>query len=277
MGPSPNSLLGKDALFCIMNRNSIPMAQENKNLNQVYYEKYYQFPGRSRWMERIWLEAMGDEYPAGLDQYGYLTNYDLRVMASLLPLTENSQLLDVGCGKGGPGLRLAEQLKCCLTGIDIVAEAVEQARAFQSSFELKCPACFEVGSWDEIPLEDNSVDAVISIDSLWAAPDKIRALAEVKRVMKPGARFVFTNWDLLEQEPVPLLEMSGLSCVGRDDTPHWKSYQEKVYAGIKKYKAELVEEMGEGADMLLYEAEASPAHLDRSARRMYLFELVKEE
>jgi ubiquinone/menaquinone biosynthesis C-methylase UbiE len=241
--------------------------------NQIYYQHYYRFQGRSRWMEKIWSEAFGDDYPAGLEHYGYLTQHDLRAIAARLQLSPGSVLLDIGCGKGGPGLRLAEQLRMQLTGIDIIPEAVQQAEKFKESFNLDYPAQFLVGEFDKIPLPDQSVDSVISIDSLWAAPNKILALREVKRVMKPGAKFIFTHWDLLASDPVDLLVHSGLSFVGREDTPDWKVFQQKVYEGILRYQEELVLEMGAGADMLLYEAYASPPYLDLSVRRIYEWEL----
>ena len=49
---------------------------------------------------------------------------------------------------------------------------------------------------------------------------------------------------------------------------------EAELAGILAHEAELVEEMGAGANMLLYEAKSSPAYLDISVRRIY--ELVLE-
>ena len=117
------------------------------------------------------------------------------------------------------------------------------------------------------------MDAIMSIDSLWTVPNKIVALSMAKRVMKPGTTFVFTHWDLLAQDPIALLEESGLKFVQRMETPNWKAYQQKVYAGIKRYQDELVAEMGAGANMLLYEAQASPEYLDLSVRRIYQFEL----
>ena len=248
------------------------MTEPQKNINTIYYEQYYAFPKRSEWMEKIWSEAFGESYPPGLQHYGYLTQHDLKVLAERLALPEGSSLLDIGCGIGGPGLHLAQELKLQLTGIDIVEDAVSQANQFQKKFNLSYPAHFMPGEFMNIPLEDESVDGVISIDSLWVTLDKIEALRAVKRVMKPGAKFVFTHWDLLSTDPVALLETSGLKFVYREDTPDWKEYQRRVYAGIKKYEANLVEEMGESANMLLYEAQASPPYLDLSVRRIYHFE-----
>lgn len=244
----------------------------DKDQNFLYYQRYYQFDGRSQWMERIWREAFGDAFPEGLDHYGYVTKHDLASISDRLHCPAGSTLLDMGCGKGGPGLQLASQKGLRLIGMDIVPEAVAQANAFQAKFELEYSAHFMVGDFYQIPLPDDSVDAVVSIDSLWAVPNKIQALTMMKRVMKPGASFVFTHWDLLSTDPVALLELSGLKFIHREETAGWKDYQHRVYAGIQRYRSELVDEMGDSADMLLYEADASPPYLDLSIRRIYEFQ-----
>lgn len=240
--------------------------------NQLYYQLYFRFPGRSQWMDRIWAEALADQYLPELEQYGYLTRHDLEVLTERLDLSPGSTLLDIGCGKGGPGLKIATQLNLKLTGLDPVPEAVEQAQNFQSQFQLTHPATFQVGEFYDLPLPDASMDAVISIDALWVVPNKITALEKVKRVLKPGAKFLFTFWDLLAVESVPLLEQSGLRFIHREDTPNWKEYQQRIYEGILKYEQELLEEMGEGATMLIHEAKTSPPYLDLSVRRVYEFQ-----
>ena len=55
---------------------------------------------------------------------------------------------------------------------------------------------------------------------LWAVPDKAGALREIARILKPGARFAFTNWDRDRTPPGyppplgdhrPLLEEAGFA------------------------------------------------------------------
>ena len=248
------------------------MPEAPKDQNYYLYKQYYQFEERSEWMEKIWAEALGENYPAGLDQYGYFTFHDLRRIAAFAETSPGEKLLDIGCGKGGPGLKLAEELQLQLTGIDIIPEAIDQANAFASQFNLAYPAHFQIGGFMDIPVAENSMDCVISIDSLWAAPDKIQALAAIKNILKPGGRFIYTSWDLLEQDPIELLSLSGLKFLHREETPNWKDYQQKVYAGILKYREELDTEMGAGADMLIYEAQASSQYLDVIVRRVYVWE-----
>lgn len=248
------------------------MAEQEKNINELYYIDYFSLNERSTWVERIWKAAFGEAYPEGLHHYGYFTKFDLEYFVQNCSLNPDQVLLDIGCGKGGPGLKIAEITQAKLLGIDIVPSAIEQATLFQNKFDLKNKAEFAVGEFKNIPLEDGSVDCVISIDAFWTASDKMRALKEVKRVLKPNAKFIFTNWDLLNADPIQQLKQSGLSFISRIETHNWKTYQEKVYEGINKHKEELVKEMGAAANMLLYEATASPPFLDESVRRIYVME-----
>ncbi|MEM6273026.1 MAG: class I SAM-dependent methyltransferase [Bacteroidota bacterium] len=244
--------------------------------NHEFYDKYYRFSGRSKWMEKIWREAFGDQYPEGIDHYGYVTRHDLNRFRELLPQVPGQTLLDIGCGRGGPGFWLAERLEARLIGVDIVASAIERAHTFQSEFSLAFPAEFHQGHFLELPLEDDSVDCAMSVDSFWTPHDKVKALAEVRRVLKPGGRFVFTHWDLLQREILPFFDQSGMVFIEREDTPNWLEYQEKVYAGINAHKTELVLEMGEASHMLVYEAAASTPYLKHSVRRIYVMEAPRE-
>jgi len=248
------------------------MADQTTDVNAFYYQHYYQFKGRSQWMEKIWSEAFGEHYPPGLEHYGYVTQTDLDTIAAMLPCVPGDSILDIGCGKGGPGIKIAQARQLQLNGIDIVAEAVEQAKEFVKGFDLEHPVQFLHGQFYSIPFDDAVFDAVISIDSIWAATDKLQALTEVKRVMKPGTQFIFTHWDLVNVESIPIFEESGLKFVSRSETPHWKEFQRKVYEGISSHETELVLEMGAAANMLIYEATASPPHLDNSVRRLYCME-----
>lgn len=220
-------------------------------------------------MAKIWSVAFGDEFPLNLDHYGYTSLTDLKTIAEKIELDEGAILLDVGCGKGGPGLEIAQKLNLSLIGIDLIPGAIIQANKMKERYKLAFPASFEVGEFKEIPLEDNYADVVLSFDAFWSVEDKVKALDEVKRVMKPGSKFIFTHWDIQNFDPTSIFEKSGMRLISRTETPDWNEYQKKVYEGIIRHQRELVSEMGDSAAMLIYEATSSMAYLNSSIRRIY--------
>ncbi len=98
------------------------------------------------------------------------------------PLT----LLDVGCGTGGLLARLAETFPTWkLIGLDSSPHAVSLARA-------KAPVSVVLGSVNELPFEDRSLDVVLGMDVLYHREvDEARALAEVGRCLRPGGMAFF--------------------------------------------------------------------------------------
>ena len=91
-----------------------------------------------------------------------------------------SDVLDLGAGTGKLTTRLVER------GLDVVAvdpipDMLEVLRA-----SLPDTPALE-GTAEEIPLEDNSVDAVL-VAQAWHWVDPARALPEVARVLRPGGR-----------------------------------------------------------------------------------------
>lgn len=50
-----------------------------------------------------------------------------------------------------------------------------------------------VGTAEQLPVADNSMDAVISTQVLCSVNDPVRVLQEIQRVLKPGGRFLFVE------------------------------------------------------------------------------------
>ena len=97
----------------------------------------------------------------------------------LLP-ADAQKVLDLGAGTGKLTTRLVER------GLDVVAvdpipDMLERLRAALPETRAL------LGTAEEIPLEDNSVDAVL-VAQAWHWVDPQRAIPEVARVLRPGGR-----------------------------------------------------------------------------------------
>ena len=98
-------------------------------------------------------------------------------------------VLDIGCGAGTDLLLAARHVQPRGRAIGVDMTQAMRARALAGA-----AACgldnVEVRDGDatRLPLDDRSVDVVISNGVLNLVPDKPRALAEIARVLKPGGR-----------------------------------------------------------------------------------------
>ena len=104
--------------------------------------------------------------------------------------TEGTRVLEVGCGPGRLSIRLARRHGLEVTGLDLDAAMIERARA--NAGEEPGPS-FLVGDVASLPFPDGSFDLVVSTLSMHHWADQAAGLAEIGRVLRPGARALV--WD----------------------------------------------------------------------------------
>lgn len=118
-----------------------------------------------------------------------------------------SEVLDVGCGLGGPSRMLADEFDCQVTGIDLSNEYVRTAKALSKLVKLDHKTNFVVGDAANLPFEDNSFDVVWTQHVQMNVPDKKRFYSEISRVLRPDGTFmyydIFKNNDLSVAYPMP--------------------------------------------------------------------------
>ena len=99
-----------------------------------------------------------------------------------------STALDVACGPGAFALALAPKVRF-VYGIDLTAEMLRRARAFQNDKGIG-NAGFHRGEAEQLPYPDASFDLVTCQCSIHHMPKPELALREMVRVMKPEARLL---------------------------------------------------------------------------------------
>lgn len=140
----------------------------------------------------LWREAWGTEYPEDVQPFSSCTRTLLAQLSEQASIAHQGSLLDLGCGTGGPGLWLARELRCRLTGIDRSAGGVEIAKNRAGDWLARDSTSFAVRDFADTQLKDESCDVAISIDALPFATDVDSALRETRRVLRPAGRLIFT-------------------------------------------------------------------------------------
>ncbi|MFD7814714.1 SAM-dependent methyltransferase [Streptomyces sp. NPDC059785] len=121
------------------------------------------------------------------------------VLIERLLVDDSAHVLDLGCGVGGPGLRVARETGARVTGVSISQEQVKTANRLAEEAGLADRAVFRHADAMKLPFEDASFDAVMALESIIHMPDRQQVLTEAARVLQPGGRLVLT--DVFERAP----------------------------------------------------------------------------
>ena len=97
-------------------------------------------------------------------------------------VSDQSRVLDVGCGTGNYLTAIHAETVCAATGVDPSEGMLATAR--QRAPEL----VWLQGSGERLPLDDASVDLVYSVDVIHHIGDRVASFREAKRVLAPGGR-----------------------------------------------------------------------------------------
>jgi len=120
-------------------------------------------------------------------------------LAAQMGLKRGMNVLDVGCGVGGPALEIARFTECHVTGLNINEYHIQRGTARAKSLKLDHLCKLVHGDFMKLPFEDNSFDAVYQIEATAHAPSKEGVYAEIFRVLKPGGVFGSYEWCLTDK------------------------------------------------------------------------------
>jgi SAM-dependent methyltransferase len=135
----------------------------------------------------VYQQVRTETYGVDFGQTSWVTTEESTQIPSLLALTANSSVLEIGCGSGVYALHLAQTTGCGITGLDINALGVHNANQLAQTNGLDKQVRFEVCDVSKpLPFADETFDAIFSNDVLCHIPGRPSLLREMYRVLKSG-------------------------------------------------------------------------------------------
>lgn len=156
-----------------------------------------------------WGILLGDElhygyFVTGSEDLPTATGQLTQQMIDAARFQARQEVLDVGCGTGGPACRLGREFGVDVLGITTSEVGVAAATARAAAAGLT-GVRFEVRDGTDNALPDASFDRVWVMESSHLMPDRQRLLSESARVLRPGGRLVLC--DVIRRREIPFAEL----------------------------------------------------------------------
>ena len=182
-----------------------------------YMSKFYQ---RKDWTFMNYGYAQTSEQPEKivLDKMDYANQFCIQLYHHVVSTVElkGKDVIEIGSGRGGGADYINRYFKPNkMLGVDFSANAVEFCNKNYSLNGLS----FEIDNAEALSFPDNSFDAVVNVESSHCYNSIDAFLSEVKRVLRDGGYFLFT--DLRSKGDMKLLrdslDKSGLTLISEVD------------------------------------------------------------
>ena len=215
--------------------------QTSEEIKQVVKEKYGEIAAKnqqgcgcgcgSKSNKIVGYTIMQDEYD---HLKGYVADADLGlgcgVPTEYAGIKKGDTVVDLGSGAGND-VFVARSIagdEGKVIGIDFTKEMVDKAIANKIKVGFT-NVDFKLGEIENIPMESNTSDVVISNCVLNLVPDKRKAFSEIYRILKPGAHFCVSDIVLKGELPAGLKKSAEMyaGCVAG-------ALQQDEYLGIIK-------------------------------------------
>ncbi|MEO8486626.1 MAG: class I SAM-dependent methyltransferase [Betaproteobacteria bacterium] len=129
------------------------------------------------------------------------------------------RVLEIAAGTGVVTRHLAKLLPAsvAIVATDLNPPMIEHAAAIGTSR----PVDWRQADAMQLPFDDGTFDAVVCQFGVMFFPDKGKAFAEARRVLRPGGTLLFNAWDRIEENEFALVVTEALATAFPDDPPRF--------------------------------------------------------
>jgi 2-polyprenyl-3-methyl-5-hydroxy-6-metoxy-1,4-benzoquinol methylase len=165
--------------------------EKNKSVIEKEYCRSGNFSYTDVAYNKLWQIKLNDSQWLKNDGKGRV-EYCVNFLKANIIFSNESKLLDVGCGKGTLGYYLNSDK--ILYGIDISKIAISEAiKTYKRADALDIDR-------ENLPYENNFFDIVVALDVIEHVFDPISMLKEAYRVLKRGGKFILSTPNILYEE-----------------------------------------------------------------------------
>lgn len=120
-------------------------------------------------------------------------------LALKLKIGPGSQVLDIGCGIGGPMRAIARHSGSTITGINNCDYQIKVGNRYNEKWGLASQCIYHQADFMNLPVEDNSFDAAYEIEATCHAPDKAACYEKIFNALKPGGLYAGYEWVMTDK------------------------------------------------------------------------------
>lgn len=113
--------------------------------------------------------------------------------------TEGNNIVDLGCGVGGPARNMVRLTRCNVTGVNNNEYQISRARRHDARAGMSNKIDYVKTDFCNMSFADSTFDGAYAIEATCHAKDKVKCYGEICRVIKPGACFVVYEWCMTDK------------------------------------------------------------------------------
>src|SRR3989344_1993278 len=169
----------------------------SKKINQYYIDTSWDY--KYLWSSKANALHFGYYDDTTTDHEAALIRMN-EVIADKAGIKPGEKVVDAGCGVGGSSLWLAKIKDCFVIGVNIVDVQIEQARLNADKENLTDKVNFIKADYGNTPLENNSQNVFMAVESMVHAPEKKKIVEEAYRVLGDGGRIIISEYMLKKSD-----------------------------------------------------------------------------